>query len=373
MTKKLVCLTLLLNLLSSPAVADDTSALSRIYMTVQDEYVLPVEINAIAVPALKALNKLDSRIRIADDDSRLSVYVNGRLLKTLRKPDNTKDVSAWVKLTNDLIKAAQKASPELRRKDFEIIDTIMAYGVKDFDRDSAYYPDLQLSNPPTPEFKPKRAFYDRQLDNNILYLRLGAINKYTKENVAESLNKHPQTQGLIIDLRGNPGGVLQEAVKVAGMFIDGGIVASTKGRALDSTEFYNAPAGDVLKNKPIVVLIDGQTASSAEVLAAALQEQSRGIVMGTDSYGKGTVQKVIKLDNNSRLALTNALIFTPSGNKLSGKGVHPDICLSGELEHRDPEKVLARTHKLALCPRQERSNTNLDLETAQAYLKKHLK
>lgn len=96
-------------------------------------------------------------------------------------------------------------------------------------------------------------------------MRLGAINKYTGENVSRSLTEHSGVKGLIIDLRGNPGGMLQEAVRVAGLFIDGGIVASSKGRSPDSTEYYNAPAGDVLDNKPIVVLIDGQTASSAEV------------------------------------------------------------------------------------------------------------
>lgn len=171
-------------------------------------------------------------------------------------------------------------------------------------------------------------------------MRLGAINKYTGENVSRSLTEHSGVKGLIIDLRGNPGGMLQEAVRVAGLFIDGGIVASSKGRSPDSTEYYNAPAGDVLDNKPIVVLIDGQTASSAEVLAAALQEQSRAVVVGTGSYGKGTVQKLIKLSNNSRLALTNGIIYTPSGNKLAGIGVLPDICTSGEPETRDAEKLL---------------------------------
>lgn len=217
---------------------------------------------------------------------------------------------------------------------------MMAHGIKKFDRDSSYYPDLELSNPPVPEFKPKRAFYDRLLENDVLYMRLGAINKYTGENVSRSLTEHSGVKGLIIDLRGNPGGMLQEAVRVAGLFIDGGIVASSKGRSPDSTEYYNAPAGDVLDNKPIVVLIDGQTASSAEVLAAALQEQSRAVVVGTGSYGKGTVQKLIKLSNNSRLALTNGIIYTPSGNKLAGIGVLPDICTSGEPETRDAEKLL---------------------------------
>lgn len=373
MSKRFVYLTSLLIMFSSPVYADDTSVLTQIYQDVLDEYVIPVDLDAIVVPALKGLNKLDSHIRVADDGGRVSVYAGGRLLKTMRKPQNPKDVAAWVKLTEAIIKAARKASPELERKDFEIVDTMMAHGIKGFDNDSNYYPDLELSNPPQPEFKPKRAFYDRVLNGNLLYLRMGAINKYTKENVSKSLWENQQIKGVIIDLRGNPGGVLKEAVRVAGMFIDGGIIASTKGRAADSVEFYNAPSGDVLKNKPIVVLVDGQTASSAEVLAAALQEQSRATVIGTDSYGKGTVQKLIKLENNSRLAITNAVIFTPSGNKISAGGIHPDICTSGELENRDPEKIIARNSVHGLCEKQNRQDSDLDLDVALTYLQKQIK
>lgn len=373
MMNKLIGVSLLCLSLSFPAQADDRLTLAEIYQTVQDEYLEPVSLNEIAMPALQGLNKLDKRVRIADDDRRVSVYVNGRVMLSRSKPEDPHDVSAWVKFTQDIIRSAQKASPELKRKDFEIIDTMMAHGIKKFDRDSSYYPDLELSNPPVPEFKPKRAFYGRLLENDVLYMRLGAINKYTGENVSRSLTEHSGVKGLIIDLRGNPGGMLQEAVRVAGLFIDGGIVASSKGRSPDSTEYYNAPAGDVLDNKPIVVLIDGQTASSAEVLAAALQEQSRAVVVGTGSYGKGTVQKLIKLSNDSRLALTNGIIYTPSGNKLAGIGVLPDICTSGEPETRDAEKIIARGSRSNACLPENRMKSELDLSVAEAYLRKHIK
>jgi len=122
-----------------------------------------------------------------------------------------------------------------------------------------------------------------------------------------------------------------------------------------------------------VVLIDGQTASSAEVLAAALQEQSRAVVVGTGSYGKGTVQKLIKLSNDSRLALTNGIIYTPSGNKLAGIGVLPDICTSGEPETRDAEKIIARGSRSNACLPENRMKSELDLSVAEAYLRKHIK
>lgn len=200
MMNKLIGVSLLCLSLSFPAQADDRLTLAEIYQTVQDEYLEPVSLNEIAMPALQGLNKLDKRVRIADDDRRVSVYVNGRVMLSRSKPEDPHDVSAWVKFTQDIIRSAQKASPELKRKDFEIIDTMMAHGIKKFDRDSSYYPDLELSNPPVPEFKPKRAFYDRLLENDVLYMRLGAINKYTGENVSRSLTEHSGVKGLIIEI-----------------------------------------------------------------------------------------------------------------------------------------------------------------------------
>ena len=371
--KKIGLLSIILPLMATTAQADDRVALAQAYTSVLEDYLLPANVEDLAIPALQALNKMDKNIRIADDGARISLYANGRLLKTLRKPENKNDVSAWLEINDNLLRAAKKASKTLDVKDFEIVDTMLAYGIKNFDSDSSYYPDLELSNPPTPEFKPQRAYYDRLQEDNILYIRLGAINKYTAQNVEESLKKYAQASGLILDLRGNPGGVLEEAVKVAGLFIDGGIIASSKGRAGSETEYYNAPKGDIWQDKPIVVLIDGQTASSAEVLAVALQEQSRGTVVGTNSFGKGTIQKLIKLDNNSRLALTNGLIYTPSGNKLAGRGVMPDICTSGELESRNPENILAKNKDLAYCPAEDRENKQQDINVAKAYLQKHTK
>ncbi len=371
--KKIGLLGIILPLIATTAQADDKLALTQAYHAVIEDYVAPASVEDLAIPALQALNKMDNRIRIANDGEKISLYGNARLLKTLRKPTNPNDVIAWLNITDTLVNTAKKASKTLEVKDFEIVDTILMYGIKNFDADSSYYPDLELSTQPKTEFKPQRAYYDRLLEDDVLYIRLGAINQYTAQNVEESLKKYSQAKGLIIDVRGNPGGVLEEAVKVAGLFLDGGIVASAQGKEGSAVEYYNAPSGDIWQDKPIVVLIDGQTASSAEVLAVALQEQSRGTVIGTNSFGKGTIQKLITLDNNSRLALTNGFIYTPSGNKLAGRGVMPDICTSGELESRNPENILAKNKNMTFCPKEDRETKSQDINVAKAYLQKHTK
>lgn len=371
--KKLVCLTFLSLLKAAPVYAGDTEVLEQVYQLVRDEYVLPAKIEQLAVPSLKALKEIDSRIRVGDDGGRLSLYANGRLQTTQRKPENRQDAKAWAALTQKLIKAAQKASPELTRKDFEIVDTILAYGIKDFDVDSTYYPDLELSRSPASSGKVLRAYSERVMDNGILYVRLGAMNKFSREALATGIRKYPAVKGLILDLRGNPGGALKQAVEIAGMFLDGGIVASVQGKEDDSVEIYDAPDGDILGDKPIAVLIDGQTASSAEVLAGTLQEQSRAVVVGARSYGKGSVQKLTELPNHSRLALTNALVFLPSGKKVAGEGIMPDICTVGELETTDPEKIIQRHKKTAICVRQERGSSDLDIDVAHTYLQQNIK
>ncbi len=371
--KKFIAFTLLLSLVCFPARADDIEVLMQVYQLVLDEYVLPAEIEQLAVPSLKALNKLDSNIRIADDGKRISVYAGGRLILTQRKPENRKDAKAWAALTRKLINATKKVSTEIALKDFEIIDTMLVYGIKDFDVDSTYYPDLELSHQPLSKFKPARAFYKRMMDGDILYVRLGAMNKHSRETLAESLRQHSNLKGLILDLRSNPGGTFKQAVDIAGMFLDGGIISSVQGRKKDSVEMYDAPDGDILGDKPLAVLIDGKTASSAEVVAGALQEQSRAIIIGAQSYGKGSVQKLTNLPNNSRLALTNAVIFLPSGKKIAGEGITPNICTAGELENRDPEKILQRYKNVIICNRQERSASDLDIDVAHAYLLQSIK
>ena len=351
--------------ISSAVRADDRKVLTEIYQAVVNDYYQNVSLNEIVSPALKQLTYLDKNVRVADDNHRVTLYVKGQAREVRRKPTEPRNIEKWVTFTEDFLKTARSCSAELRRKDFEMIDTMFAFGVKKFDKDSNYYPDLELSHKPTSEFKSQRAFYERLLPEGILYIRLGAINKYTVANVRKSLAAYPTLKALLLDLRGNPGGILQEAVKLADMFLDGGIVASAQGRI---TEYYNAHDGDVLANKPIAILIDKHSASSAEVFAAALQEQSRAKIIGTQSYGKGTMQKVITLSNNSRLALTSANIYTPSERNLARGGIVPDICTSGESDNADVERILRQNKGLQFCNPEDRFSANIDLSVAKAQL-----
>jgi len=139
--------------------------------------------------------------------------------------------------------------------------------------------------------------------------------------------EHGPLQGLVLDLRNNPGGVLQASVEVADAFLSDadGLIVYTEGRQRSSDLRYLATGADLLHGAPIVVLINKGSASASEIVAGALQDHRRALVLGSTSYGKGSVQAVLPLDHRRALKLTTALYFTPSGRSIQAKGIHPDV------------------------------------------------
>lgn len=143
----------------------------------------------------------------------------------------------------------------------------------------------------------------------------------------QKANKAP-LKGLILDLRNNPGGVLSAAVEVADAFLDEGLIVYTKGRTTEADLRQNATPGDVLQGAPMVVLINGGSASASEIVAGAIQDHVRGVIMGYRSFGKGSVQTILELDNGYAIKLTTARYFTPSGRSIQAEGIIPDIKLN---------------------------------------------
>lgn len=175
---------------------------------------------------------------------------------------------------------------------------------------------------------PVKSTRERLLAPGIGYLRISQFQRKTHEDVAKSLDKlleSGELSGLVLDLRNNPGGVLQASVGVADHFLDGGLVVYTEGRIDDAAAEYEATEGDRLNGAPIVVLINRGSASASEIVAGALQDQKRAVIMGTQSFGKGSVQTVLPLSEEIAVKLTTALYFTPSGRSIQAEGITPDI------------------------------------------------
>lgn len=160
------------------------------------------------------------------------------------------------------------------------------------------------------------------------YLRVSQFTATTGKLVLEELKKikkEGEVRGLVLDLRNNPGGVLNAAVDVSDAFIDKGQVVSIKGRDSDSNRVFNATPGDELAGRPIVVLVNGGSASAAEIVAGALQDTRRAVIVGTKTFGKGSVQTILPLTNDSAIKITTARYYTPSGRSIQAEGIEPDI------------------------------------------------
>lgn len=169
-------------------------------------------------------------------------------------------------------------------------------------------------------------------EGDSVVLRVTTFNDQTYPNLEEGLKEQiealgglDKVNGVVLDLRNNPGGLLNQAIKVADAFLDKGEIVSTRGRNPEDGERFNAEAGDLIDGKPIVVLINGGSASASEIVAGALQDHRRAIVVGTKSFGKGSVQTVMPLRSDGAMRLTTARYYTPSGRSIQNLGVSPDI------------------------------------------------
>jgi carboxyl-terminal processing protease len=170
-----------------------------------------------------------------------------------------------------------------------------------------------------------------RVEDNVGYLRIASFSEQTFENLRKAITdikaKVPadKLKGYVLDMRNNPGGLLDQAIKVSDAFLERGEVVSTRGRQAEDVQRYTARAGDLTDGKPVIVLVNGGSASASEIVAGALQDHRRATVLGTRSFGKGSVQTLITLGTDGALSLTTARYYTPCGRSIQAKGITPDI------------------------------------------------
>ena len=184
-----------------------------------------------------------------------------------------------------------------------------------------------------------------KVEDDVGYIRITQFNDQTTEGLKKAIKDltdqipADKLKGFVLDLRNNPGGLLDQAISVSDAFLERGEIVSTRGRDPDETQRFNARPGDLIKGKPVIVLINGGSASASEIVAGALQDHKRATLVGTRSFGKGSVQTIIPLGpGNGALRLTTARYYTPAGRSIQAKGIVPDI----EVLQDVPEEVKAR-------------------------------
>ena len=172
--------------------------------------------------------------------------------------------------------------------------------------------------------------------DDVGYIRITTFNEQTTANLQKAIDDlkkqlGPKLKGYVIDLRNNPGGLLDQAISVSDAFLDQGAIVLTRGRNLEETQRSNARPGDLTDGKELIVLINGGSASASEIVAGALQDHHRATILGTRSFGKGSVQTIIPLGSNGALRLTTARYYTPSGRSIQAKGIEPEVVVEEEL------------------------------------------
>ena len=179
-------------------------------------------------------------------------------------------------------------------------------------------------------------------EGNAAYLRITSFNEKTESGLIKNMDKlvkeiGADITGVILDLRNNPGGLLNQAIAVSDAFLERGEIVSTRGRKKRGQQKFNATKGDISNGLPVIVLINGGSASASEIVAGALQDHKRAIIMGTTSFGKGSVQTIIPVQRDSAMRLTTARYYTPSGNSIQATGISPDIIvIQAKIEELEP-------------------------------------
>ena len=186
-----------------------------------------------------------------------------------------------------------------------------------------------------------------RVEDDVGYIRITTFNEQTQQGLNRAVKKLEEelgdkVKGYVLDLRNNPGGLLDQAISVSDSFLDRGEIVSTRGRNAEQTQRYNADAGDLLKTKPLVILINGGSASASEIVAGALQDHRRATILGTRSFGKGSVQTIIPLGSMGAIRLTTARYYTPSGRSIQAKGIDPDIVVEQNIPDEQKKKTVTK-------------------------------
>ena len=327
---------------------DEIERYVAVYRTVKQAYVDQVSDRRLMQASVRGLlNGLDPHSAYLDKDESeqldedTSGAYEGIGVEVMQLPDRSLRVVAPIDDT-PAARAGIKAG-----------DVIVAIDGKPIDADNADSASISLRGPPGStvrlgvvraganaavvipvkrEVIHIRSVRARLLEPGYGYVRLSDFQEDTATDMTAHIadlvrQNHGALRGIVLDLRSNPGGLLNAAVEAADAFIDSGVIVSTKGRLTYSNATFTATPGDVLDGAPIVVLVDGGTASASEVLAGSLHDQHRALIVGGRTFGKGSVQTILPLDNGDAIKLTTARYYTPSGKSIQARGIVPDVLL----------------------------------------------
>ncbi len=323
----------------------------EVFFNLRNDYINTLTNKEIAFKGLKSISKLNKNMDLKETSKKLVLYNKNRMIKQFEFPDETADITKWQAWCEQIMDTAANADPVIEKHRTTMEDQFAVAVFEGLDGYSHYFGTLTPDDDNKP-LKIRRPFASRVIDN-ILLVKILRFKKGIAEQVRTAVEECSKCEALILDLRNNHGGFLDESLQIANLFLDEGIITYTLSYDNHTPKYYTADRGDILHGKPIVILTDGLTASASEILAACLSEQNRAILIGTKTYGKGTIQDVKKMDKDKAMTMTTAYFYTPSGLKIDKVGLTPFICVGKDND----------------CSKADRFNKDEDIELAVRFLK----
>ncbi len=322
---------------------ESLSKLTKVIGTVEKYYVDDIKLQEIVDKALKGLmQELDAHSSFLDKKSskEMSIQTKGEFgglgitvgmrdgaLTVISPIDDTPAFEAGIKSSDIILKIDDKATLNMTLD--EAVSLMRGKPNTDI-----YLTIVRKGNNKPLKIKITRdiikiqsVFAKKIEDENLLYLRVSSFDSKVTAGLEDAIENNPKVDGIILDLRNNPGGLLSQAIGVTDLFVDKGVIVSQKGKDQDSEEKFEATSRATMSKKPLVVLVNGGSASASEIVSGALQDHKRAILIGQKTFGKGSVQAVLPIDNNrtENIKLTIAKYYLPSGRTIQATGVTPDI------------------------------------------------
>ncbi len=342
MIKGICILALSCFLAAAPARAYEFTKIDMLFDTLLANYDGVFDIKQLSLFGGRALHKVDNSLRLYNSDSKAYLYEKNNLIATFKLPQDENPL-LWKQLLADILKTGAARSLKLSDNPNTLETEVLSEITANLDEYSRLEKNNQTAD-----------LINYRLIDGILYISPTTFYKGFSDYFTQIISRHPSLKGVILDLRNNHGGDFNEAIKTADLFLDNTLIAYRAGKN-QPKRYYISTNGDILRGKPLAVLTNEETASSAEIVAAALYEQSRATLIGTKTYGKDSTQLVNRMDTHT-LFLTNGYFYTPSGKRISETGILPQICTGiGES-----------------CTITDKNDPNKDIVTAINLIKKNL-